>query len=175
MATVTKLTRGAVAGNAWTNAANATAEDNTNYATCAPVKNGNVSGDWDYEAFSDAEIPVGSVINSVTCRANFKVSTTASVASLGINNGNNGSFDGETTNATEPLADADFDDAYATAPSETDLKTAGRLVSRIRGIRGNDNDAVTFSLDSVSLIVDYTVVVPPADSNNQLMMTGAGT
>lgn len=156
MATVTKYTRGAVTGNGWTNAANATAEDNTNYATAAPAKNSRVEGDWDFAAFTDGELPVGSTINSVTIRCNYKVSTTASIASLGVQAGNNGSFDTEETHTTEPLADTNFDVVFNTAPSITDLKTAGRLVARVDGIRGNDNDAVTISLDSVALIVDYT-------------------
>jgi len=162
MSQVTKYTRGQVGTNNWTNPNNATAEDDTNYATCAPSKNNSVIGDWDFAAFSDAEVPVGATINSVTCRCNYRVNVTSSIASLGINNGNNGSFDGETTDTSEPTTDTDFDDAYATAPSETDLKTAGRLVSRIRGIRGNSNNAVTFSLDSIALIVDYTYTPPAA-------------
>jgi len=156
MSIATKYTRGAVAGNAWTNAANATAEDDTNYATCSPAKKGSVSGDWDFAAFTDGEIPASSTINSVTIRANYKVDTTSSIAELDINPGNNGSFDGVTADTSEPTTDTDFDVAYATAPSETDLKTAGRLVARIDGVRGNSNTAVTFSLDSVALVVDYT-------------------
>src|SRR3990172_4501514 len=159
MATVEKLTRGAVGTNNWTNPANATADDAT-YATAAPAKNNSVIGDWDYAAFSDADIPVGSVIDSVTCRVEYHVDTQASVASLGINNGNNAVFDGETTQTTEPLADATFDDAYNTIPSETDLKTAGRLVSRVRGIRGNSNTAVTFSVDYIKLVVVHHVPAP---------------
>ena len=155
MASATKATRGAVAGNSWTNAANATADDGS-YATAAPARNGSTSGDWDFAAFTDGEIPVGSTINSVTLRANYKVSTTSSIASLGIANGNNGSFDAEETDTSEPTSDADFTTTYNSAPSETDLKTAGRMVARVRAIRGNSNTAVTFSLDYIEIAVDYT-------------------
>ena len=156
MATATKATRGNVGTNNWTLPLNALTDDGVLYATCAPAKNASVIGDWDFEAFTDGEIPPGSTINSVTMRAQYKVSTTASIASLGVQNGNNGAFDAEETHATEPLTDTNFDTVYNSAPSITDLKTAGRLVARIRGIRGNDNDAVTFSLDYIELRVDYT-------------------
>lgn len=155
MTIVVKATRGAAGTNNWTNNGNAVS-DNGIYATCAPGKNGTVVGDWDFDAFSDVELPVSSTINSVTIRCNYKVSTQASIARLGVEAGNNGSFDSQEEAATEPLADTDFDVVYNTAPSETDLKTAGRLVARVSGERGNDNDAVTISLDYVELRVDYT-------------------
>lgn len=159
MTLVTKATRGAVGTNNWTNPANATADDGV-YATAAPAKNSSVIGDWDFAAFSDAELPIGATINSVTIRAQYKVSTAASVASLGVQAGNNGAFDAEETHTTEPTVDTDFDVVFNTAPTETDLKTAGRLVARIRGIRGNSNNAVTFSLDYVELRVDYSTISP---------------
>lgn len=160
MAIATKATRGSVGTNNWTNPNNATADDGTNYATCEPAKNNSVIGDWDFAAFSDGEIPVGATINSVVVRSNYKVSVTSSIASLGVSPGNNGSFDTEETDTSEPLADANYDVTFNTTPSETDLKTAGRLVARIRGIRGNSNNAVTFSLDYIELRVDYSVAGP---------------
>src|SRR3990167_5688312 len=171
MALATKATQGAVGTNNWTNPSNATADDTT-YATCAPGKNSSVIGDWDFLAFTDGELPVGSLIQSVVIRANYKVSTTISAASLGIANGNNGAFDTEETQATEPTSDADFDTTYNSPPSITDLKTTGRLVARIRGIRGNDNDAVTFSLDYVELRVTY---VAPITGTGGETLAGSGT
>ena len=183
MALATKATRGAVGTNNWTNPSNATADDTT-YATCAPGKNSSVIGDWDFLAFTDGELPVGSLIQSVVIRANYKVSTTISAASLGIANGNNGAFDTEETQATEPTSDADFDTTYNSPPSITDLKTTGRLVARIRGIRGNDNDAVTFSLDYVELRVTYvapitgtggvTLAAPSSSGTAKETMSGSG-
>lgn len=160
MSIATKITRGAVAGlNNWTNPGNATVEDTT-YATAAPAaKNTRVEGEWDWAAFTDGEIPVGSTINSVTIRSRYFVSTTLSIASLGVQAGNNGAFDTEETHATEPTSETDFNVTFNTAPSETDLKTAGRIVARVDAIRGNDSDAVTFSLDVIELSVDYTI--PP--------------
>src|SRR3990167_5523366 len=122
MATATKATRGAVGTNDWTTPENASADDGVNYATCAPGKNASVIGDWDFAAFTDGEIPVGSLINSVIIRSNYKVSTTLSIASLGVQAGNNGAFDAEETHATEPTTDTDFNVTFNAAPSITDLK-----------------------------------------------------
>mgnify|MGYP001615833301 FL=1 len=159
MTIATKATRGAVSTNNWTNPENATADDTT-YATCAPNKKGEVIGDWDFLAFADAEIPVGSTINSVVIRSNYKVNTNASIGSLGVEAGNNTVFDARESDTTEPLADANYDVTYNITPSETDLKTTGRLVARIAGIRGNSNTAITFSLDYIELRVDWST--PPA-------------
>jgi hypothetical protein len=160
MTLVTKATRGAVGTNNWTNPANAVSDDGI-YATAAPAKNGNISGDWDWAAFTDAEIPVGASIDNVVIRANYKVSVNTSIASLGIAGSVNAgtSFDTETTDATEPLVDTDFDHTM-TGVTETDLKTAGDMVARIRAIRGNSSTAVTFSLDYVELRVDYSTFSP---------------
>lgn len=159
MATVSKLTRGAVAGNGWTNPANATADDAV-YATCAPAKNATVTGDWDFAAFTDAELPVGSTINSVTIETQFKVSTASSVATYHHQPLNNGVAGTDATDTTEPTADKIVTNAaFSTVPTETDLKTAGRIVARAAGQRGNNNTAVTFSLDYAKVTVDYTAPV----------------
>lgn len=165
MTLVIKATRGAVSGsNSWTNAANAVS-DNGSYATCAPGKNAVVSGDWDFDAFSDVDLPVGATINSVVIRAQYKVSTTSSVATFGVDAGNNGSFDGQETQTTEPTSDTNFDVTFNTAPSEADLKTEGQIVARVTGRRGNSNTAVTFSLDYVELRVDYTEAVGATEAD----------
>lgn len=157
MATVSKFTRGAVAGNGWTNAGNTTGDDGS-YATAAPSKNGTITGDWDFAAFSDAEIPVGSTINSVTAEVQWKVSTTSSVATFGVRGVLGGAAQTETTVATEPTTDTITTRTFDTAvPTELNLKTAGDVVVRCRGTRGNSNTAVTFSLDYAKITVDYTV------------------
>lgn len=167
MSTVAKFTRGAVAGNGWTNASRATADDGS-YATCGPSKNQTTTGDWDWDAFTDSEIPVGSTIDSVTLEVQWKVSTTSSVATFHYRVGNNGSFDTDQTDTSEPTGDKTSSVAYAAAPSETDVKTAGRLVARIAGQRGNSNTAVTFSLDYAKLTVAFTAPQPSAS------VTGTG-
>jgi hypothetical protein len=160
VATVSKFSRGAVAGNGWTSPANATADDGV-YSTAAPAKNGTVTGDWDFVAFSDAEIPVGSTINSVTIETQWKVSTTSSVATFGVRGVLNGTAEGEWMDTTEPTADKittmTFDGVI---PTEANLKTAGNVVVRARGTRGNSTTAVTFSLDYVKITVDFTAPAP---------------
>jgi hypothetical protein len=156
MATVSKFTRGAVSGNGWTNAANATGDDGS-YSTCAPAKNATISGDWDFAAFSDAELPVGATINSVTLEFQFKVSTTSSVATFHYGTVDSVGTLSDSTDATEPTADKIVTTStWDTAPTESNLKTAGSLKARAQGQRGNSNNAVTFSLDYVTITVDYT-------------------
>lgn len=156
MATVSKLTRGAVAGNGWTSAANATADDGV-YATATPAKNGTTTGDWDFAAFSDAELPAGSTINSVTVEVQWKVSTTASVDTLGVAGVNGSSAGTETTTTTATTADS-VATASLSGVTESDLKTAGQIKGRVRASRGNTNTAFTASLDYVKVTVDYTLV-----------------
>lgn len=157
MATVTKATRGAVAGNAWTSPANAVS-DNSVYATAAPAKNADVLGDWDFAAFTDAEIPVGSRITQVRLRYQFKVSTTSSVADATFTNVKGGVAGGSVNDATEPTADKDVLVTFTSTPTEADLKTAGLIVARADAHRGNSTTAVTFSLDYVELQVDWSPV-----------------
>lgn len=156
MATVSKFTRGAVAGNGWTNAANATADDGT-YATCIPAKNGTTTGDWDFDAFTGSDIASGSTINSVTIEAQWKISTTSSIETYHQQNFNGGVGGTETTDTTGTTADkVTQTTSWSSTPSETDVKTAGQLVATIKGQRGNSNTAVTFSLDYIKVTVDYT-------------------
>ncbi len=159
MALATKATRGAVAGNGWTSPANATADDGS-YATAAPAKNGTVTGDWDFAAFTDAEIPVGSSVSSVVIRAQYKVSVNTSIATLQSHCVNNGTDVNSSNDTAEPLADTNFDVTFTTKPTLADLKTAGRIVARLVAQRGNSSTAVTFSLDYVELRVTYTPPVP---------------
>lgn len=160
MAIISKFTRGAVAGNGWTNATNATADDGV-YATCAPAKGSSVAGQWDFAAFSDAEIPVGSTINSVTLEAQFKVSTTSSIATFNLANIVGGIAGTNLADTTEPLADKIVTNAsWISTPNETNLKTAGACIAAISGQRGNSNTGVTFSLDYIKITVDYTAASP---------------
>lgn len=159
---VTKATRGAVAGNGWTSPASAAADDST-YATAAPAKNGHVTGDWDFAAFSDAELPVGAAIDSVTLRVQYKASTTASNFDITLTRKNGGASDGTTNDASEPAVDTNLDSAFAALPTESDLKTAGQISVTADAHRGSSNTAVTASIDYIELRVAFhlaTVVTP---------------
>ncbi len=159
MATVTKATRGGVAGNSWTNPGNALT-DNGVYSTCAPAKNGTVVGDWDFAAFTDAEIPPGSTIDQVRVKVNWKASSSTLPIDLTISGVNNGTTVGSATDNTPATTDSDITYTFTTTPSETDLKTAGRIVAHLAGHRGNTNTAVTISADYVEIAVDYTEPPP---------------
>lgn len=171
MATVSKFTRGAVAGNGWSNTGNASADDSV-FATATPAKNQTVTGDWDFAAFTDAELPVGATINFVVAEVQWKVSTTSSVATLGITPILNGSPGPEGVITAEPTFESTEQKTFDTTPSETDLKTAGNLVVRCRATRGNSNTAFTASIDYVKVTVDYTAsAFVTADTT----VTGTGT
>lgn len=157
MATVTKATRGAVAGNGWTSPANAVS-DNAVYATCAPAKNAHVLGDWDFDAFTGAEIPAGSRITQVRLRFQYKVSTTGSITDATFTNVKGGVTDASTNDATKPTADKDVTVTFLTTPTEAELKTAGLIVARADAHRGNTTTAATFSLDYIELQVDWAPV-----------------
>lgn len=155
MATVTKATRGAAASNSWSSPSNALT-DNGVYSTCAPAKNGHVTGDWDFAAFTDAEIPVGSTITQVRVKVNWKASSSTLPIDLTIAGVNNGVTDGSAVDNTPLTTDSDIVYTFSTTPSETDLKTAGRIVAHLDGHRGNTNTAVTISADYIEIAVDYT-------------------
>ncbi len=158
MATATKFSRGAATPNSWANAGSALADDGL-YASAAPGKNATVSGDWDFAAFTDAEIPVGATIDSALIEAQWKVSTTASVATLGLHGLIGGVADGaETVVTTEPTVDTIAQKAIVV--TESDVKTAGQVVARVRATRGSTNTAFTATLDYVKLVVTYTAAVP---------------
>lgn len=155
MATVSKFTRGAVAGNGWTNPANATADDGV-YATTAPGKNVTVTGDWDFAAITSSDIPDGATINSVTAEVQWKASQ-GSFNTMGLGVLSGGAIVGSMVSVNPaPLSDTVQQLAYSVVPSLTDLRTAGTLGVRVSHRKGNTNNAYTGSLDYVSLTVDYT-------------------
>jgi hypothetical protein len=146
------------ASGAWTNPTNAHADDGTNYATAAPGKNQTYENRWGTFGF-DSLIPSGATINSVKILAEYNVSTTASIAQLQAQATVAGT-DCPTsvlTHTTEPTTDtvATFDVTSCRSWTRDDLTDANFKV-RVGGRRGNSNTAVTFSLDYVTVEVDYT-------------------
>src|SRR3990167_1681720 len=139
-----------------TNPNNAHDDDGTNYATCAPAKNGQVSSDYAGFGF-DAQIPAGSTINSVKLIYEFKVSVTNSVAIASIAYVTGGAHGSETDNATEPVADKTVTVDVTSARSwvRDDLLDATFKV-HLEGRRGNSNISVTLSFDFVKVEVVYT-------------------
>jgi RHS repeat-associated protein len=157
-ATTGSSTRPASSNDAgWTNSANAYASDNT-YATAAPNKNqdkfvkvGTFGFDW--------TIPANATITNVTVSVEWKVDTTASIATLGSQVYVNGAAKGtELVNTAEPTTDTT--QTYSVSGlTRADLLN-GALEVRVRATRGNSNTAFTASLDAVSVQVDYTIPAP---------------
>jgi len=157
VATITKFANAnTVVTTGWTNPTNAYASDAV-YATAAPAKNASVTTDYGFPAFTTTDIPAGSTINSVTAQILFKVSTTSSIATQGLQLNNNGTLLGtEATNTAEPTADTVLTMQVTTGITLADLGTANLVRSRVRGNRGNSTTAVTCSVDYAELTVDYT-------------------
>jgi len=141
----------------WTNPTNAYADDGT-YTTAAPGKNLSVITDYGFPAFDTTIIPGNSVIDSMVAEIQFKVSTTSSIATMGIQLNNNGTLLGsQQTDATEPAADTLLTHTVTVAGNVklADLQTANQMKLRVSAIQGNSSTAVTFSVDYVTLNVTY--------------------
>lgn len=159
MATLTRYaTSNAIGVTGWTNPGNAYVAYDSNYATAAPAKNATISSY--YGGFNLADtIGANDTINSVDFYYGFKVSTKNSIASLAGQ-----AYDGTTaigsknTNTSEPTSDTV---AYFTAPATLAQLRSADFKILLEAIRGNSTTAVTFSLDYVYVVVDYT----PASSN----------
>lgn len=153
-------------GTAWTSPDGAHADDAT-YATAAPGKNGTFASRW---TFDFASIPAGSTINSATVEIEYLVSTAASIATLGSQGYVSGAVVGsEYVDTAEPIADTPG--SYA-LPALTRADLDG-LAVRVRGSRGNINTAVTFSLDYVRVVVDYTAPLAAVTATAQARWNAA--
>ena len=155
----------------WTALGNASASDDS-YATAAPAKNATINGR--VGGFDFGAIPANATIEQVTVTVEWKVSTSASVATLGsqlyVNNVARGS---ELINSAEPTSDTT--QTYTVAGlTRADLLNS--LEINVRATRGNSNTAVTASLDAVSIEVAYTVPggsAPTYDDNGNLLTDGS--
>lgn len=172
MAVLTKIASGAaVAAGApfngsWTNeqlarvaTSDAAAAGSNTYATAAPGKNQEFASLW---PFAFPEIPDNATVNSVTVKVQWKVSTTASVATLTSSAFADsagapdqavaiGNVPGVSDSA-EPTTDTDR--TYTIPASVANLHA---FWVRVQAMRGNTNTAYTASLDYIQVTADYTV------------------
>jgi hypothetical protein len=160
---------GGVFNGAWTNPQNV-ASDNAIYATAAPGKNQEFASVFPV-AFSTGEVPAGATINSALVEIQVKCSTTSSIgvvtSSLFVDSAQAtaiGATPGVQTPATEPTVDTTY--SYTRNPTEAQIRD---LWVRVQGTRGNNNTALTWSLDFVRVTVDYT------DPPPSMTGTGSGT
>ncbi len=174
MATSTKFANAnAVVTTGWTNPTNAYADEGT-YATCAPGKNLTVNSDYGFPAFAVGDIPNSSTINSVTAEVQWKVSTTSSIDTLGVQLHNPaGTGQGsETTTTTATTADSVATQQVTSGITLAALRVANTVVARVRASRGNTNTAFTASLDYVKVAVDYTA---PNNMTGSLTVSGGSS
>lgn len=159
MASSTKFANAnaAVVAGGWTSPTGAYSDDGA-YATAAPAKNGTISSDYGFPAFTSGDIPDGAGINSVTVEVQWKVSTTGSIDTLGVqlHNPAGTALGSETTTTTATTADSVSTQQVTSGIPLADLRSANVVVARVRASRGNTNTAFTASLDYVKVTVDYT-------------------
>lgn len=137
----------------WTTSANAYTSNDT-YATAAPNKNNTKTVNLGTFGF-DATIPANAVISGVTVTVEWKVSTAASIATLGAVATVGGSPVGsELVNTAEPTSDTT--QSFAIPGLTRAQLLNGVFEVRVRATRGTSNTAFTASLDSVSVKVDYS-------------------
>src|SRR3990167_424026 len=138
----------------WTNPNNAHADEGT-YTTAAPAKSTTVSGNWLTFGF-DGDIPAGSAITKIQIIYEFKVSATNSIATMRVAAVIGGVNEENHDDATEPTSDkiVTVDITADRTWTRANLLDANFKVYGA-GVRGNDNDAVTFSLDYIKVEVTY--------------------
>lgn len=167
MPTVTKAANvHTIVTTGWTSSGNAFATTGDNvYATAAPGKSATINGDFGFPAFTTADIPAGSTINSVTATVEWFMSAAVTGGLLGVQIFNGATALGtETTNATKTSSASEGQDTQVvtTGIALADLQTAGTVKARVRATKGNTTTAMTANLDFVSLTVDYTAAAADA-------------
>lgn len=155
----------------WTNPNNAHADDDV-FATADPAQNATVSSRY-YNFGFDSVIPAGDTILSVTISYQFKVSTTASIASTKARV----QIDGvdktlRTGVPAEPTTLAIVNTAVFgdVAWTPADLDDASFKVE-IQAVRGNSATAVTFSLDYVTVSVQHVALAPSAMADGHMLIS----
>lgn len=157
----------------WTSSGNAYASDNV-YATAAPAQNGTTS--VRVGTFGFGAIPANATITNVTVSVEWKVDTTASIATLGsqvyVSNTARGT---ELVNSAEPTSDTTQTFTVA-GLTRADLLD-GTFEVQVRASRGATATGFTASLDAVSVQVDYTTPIPAAaptyDDNGNMTSDGS--
>jgi hypothetical protein len=180
VATVTKFAdANTTITTGWTSPTAAYADD-ASYATAAPAKNSSVVTDYGVAAFTSGDIPDNSIINSVTIEAQYKSSVTNSTgATFGLRLNDNGSLHTETTFGMS-TTDQTGTRANSSAVTLANLRIANTVKARVTGLRGNSNNAITWSVDYVKITVDYTAPVngtatPAGVSTTSSLGTAAGS
>lgn len=156
MAVTTRFpTANEVEATGWTNPNNAHVDDSL-YATCGPGKNSGISTRWTTFGF-DGDIPVGATITAVKIIYEYKVTTTASVATARVRARINDVDQASHDDTSEPLVDTiiTVDITADRSWVRADLLDAALKIT-VDGRRGNSNNGVTFNLDQVKVEVTYT-------------------
>ena len=145
----------AYSGAGLTNPNNGHADDGV-YATCAPAKNGALGQKYQTFGF-DSNLPSDATVTAVKIIYEYKVSTTASIATARtkaiISAVEEENHDDTTEPTTDTVKTIDIT-ADRTWTRANLLNAAFEVV--LEGRRGNNNTAVTFSFDYVKVEVTYT-------------------
>ncbi len=168
MTVTTRVATGiSVLSGSWTGATTAAlATDDTTYATITGATKNVVIGELSLTTFGfDGDIPAGATITKVELLTTWFVSTTGSVAILGVTyaiSGTPGTYQEDTA---EPLVAAPGVRAYDVTSLRTwtraDLLDAVFTV-RLEARQGNSGTSVTYSYDYAAVRVTYSVAVPLA-------------
>jgi hypothetical protein len=136
----------------WSNATNIYSDDGV-YATTAGSRNTN----WDIIGSSFGfTIPAGSTINSVTCEIEYKLSTTASAHTNTLQMQYNGSLKGTAVTSTaEPTTDTKWTKSTNNG-TWTVTELNNNLTQVLWRVRRTSNTACTYSIDYMTVTVDYT-------------------
>src|SRR3990167_390519 len=155
----------AYSGAGLTNPNNGHADDGV-YATCAPAKNGALGQKYQTFGF-DSNLPSDATVTKVKIIYEYKVSTTASIATartkaiISAVEEENHDDTSEPTTDTVKTIDITADRTWTRANL---LNAAFEVV--LEGRRGNSNTAVTFSFDYVKVEVTYTQPVTTPQTLN---------
>lgn len=137
---------------------NAHADDGS-YATASPGKNTTLATKYQNFGF-DSLIPVNSLITKVQIIYEFKIDTTASIATARTYYKVSGNAGSNNDDATEPAADKTntVDVTGARSWTRADLLN-GTLEIVLAAVQGNSNTAVVFSFDFVKVEATHELPV----------------
>ena len=152
----------------WTNPTNAQASTGDNvYATATPAKNGSISSDYHFAAFSTSDIPDGSIVDEVRIVCEGLMSASVTGGLLGCQGYQDQTVDSGAEATKTTITEGTWTKIFNSTPTLSTLRT-GLVKARVRCAKGNTNNAMTGSLDFVRIEVDYTASTAhqtnPADS-----------
>ena len=159
MAIVTKYAGAFSTTGTWTNGANIYANDGA-YATTAGKRNNNYDIIGSNFGFT---IPADSTINSVTIEAEYKLSTAASAWTGTLQAQYNGTLRGTAvTTTSEPLTDTVWTKSTNNGTWTVD-ELNNNLAQVLFRVRHTSKTACTYSVDYLSMTVDYTPPIIPTN------------